>query len=48
MSGLELAAQLKQKEIKLPMIAISARDDDEIRQLARDLGVEVLFAQTRG
>jgi len=40
MSGLELAAQLKQKGIKLPVIAISARDDDEIRQLARDLGVK--------
>ena len=39
MSGLELAAQLKEKGIALPVIAISARDDDEMRQLARDLGV---------
>ncbi|MBT9611916.1 MAG: response regulator [Burkholderiales bacterium] len=38
-SGLELAAQLKAKGITLPIIAISARDDDETRQLARDLGV---------
>jgi FixJ family two-component response regulator len=40
MSGLELAGQLQQRSIKLPVIAISARDDDEIRQLARDLGVK--------
>jgi FixJ family two-component response regulator len=39
MSGLELAAHLKEKGIALPVIAISARDDDEMRQLARDLGV---------
>ena len=39
MSGIELAAQLKEKGIALPVIAISARDDDEMRQLARDLGV---------
>jgi FixJ family two-component response regulator len=38
-SGLELAAQLQAKGITLPIIAISARDDDETRQLARDLGV---------
>jgi FixJ family two-component response regulator len=38
-SGLELAAQLKAKGITLPIIAISACDDDETRQLARDLGV---------
>jgi len=40
MNGLELAAQLKQKGIQLPVIAISARDDDGVRQLARDLGVK--------
>jgi FixJ family two-component response regulator len=38
-SGLELAALLKAKGVTLPIIAISARDDDETRQLARDLGV---------
>lgn len=38
MSGLELSARLKEKGIGLPVIAISARDDDT-RQLARDLGV---------
>ena len=39
MSGLEMGARLKEKGITLPMIAISARDDDDTRQLARDLGV---------
>lgn len=38
-SGLELAALLEAKGITLPIIAISARDDDETRQLARNLGV---------
>lgn len=38
MSGLELSARLKEKGIGLPVIAISARDDDT-RQFARDLGV---------
>ena len=39
MSGLELGTQLREKGITLPMIAISARDDDDTRHLARDLGV---------
>jgi FixJ family two-component response regulator len=39
MSGLELRAQLNEKGINLPVIAVSARDDDETRRLARDLGV---------
>jgi len=39
MSGLELGAQLREKGITLPMIAISAHDDDDTRHLARDLGV---------
>jgi FixJ family two-component response regulator len=39
MSGLELGARLREKGITLPMIAISARDDDDTRHLARDLGV---------
>jgi len=38
-NGLELSARLKEKGIALPVIAISARDDDDTRQLARDLGV---------
>jgi CheY-like chemotaxis protein len=39
MSGLEFGAKLKEKGIALPVIAVSARDDDETRHLARDLGV---------
>ncbi len=39
MNGLELSARLKDKGITLPVIAISARDDDDTRKLARDLGV---------
>jgi FixJ family two-component response regulator len=39
MNGLELSARLREKGITLPVIAISARDDDDTRQLARDLGV---------
>ena len=39
MNGMELVARLKEKGIAIPVIAISARDDDETRQLAQDLGV---------
>jgi len=39
MNGLELSARLKEKGITLPVIALSARDDDDTRKLARDLGV---------
>jgi FixJ family two-component response regulator len=39
MNGLELATQLKEKGITLPVIAISARDDDDARQTAHEMGV---------
>lgn len=39
MSGLEFGAKLREKGIALPVIAVSARDDDDTRHLARDLGV---------
>jgi FixJ family two-component response regulator len=39
MNGMELIARLKEKGIMIPVIALSARDDDEIRQMAKDLGV---------
>jgi FixJ family two-component response regulator len=39
MNGMELIARLKEKGIAFPVIALSARDDDEIRQMAKDLGV---------
>lgn len=39
MNGLELAAKIRSLGIKSPIIAISARDDDETRQISQDLGV---------
>lgn len=39
MNGIELIARLKEKGIAFPVIALSARDDDDIRKMARDLGV---------
>ena len=37
-SGLQLQARLKEEGVDLPVIAVSARDDDDTRRLARDLG----------
>lgn len=39
MNGLELRARLKEAGNVLPVIAISARDDDDTTRMARDLGV---------
>jgi len=39
MNGLELSARLKQQGVRVPVIALSARDDDDARQLAHALGV---------
>ena len=39
MNGMELISRLKEIGIAFPVIAVSARDDDEIRQIAKDLGV---------
>lgn len=38
MSGLQIQARLKEEEIDLPVIAISARDDEETLTTARTLG----------
>src|SRR6185436_13003457 len=38
MSGLQIQSRLKEKGIDLPVIAVSARDDDETRSTARKLG----------
>jgi FixJ family two-component response regulator len=38
MSGLELQAQLKQKGVDLPVIAVSAQDEEDARWTARTLG----------
>ena len=39
MSGLDLSARLQEKGVEMPVIALSARDDDKTRQFARDVGV---------
>jgi FixJ family two-component response regulator len=39
MNGMELVVQLKKRGIEYPVIALSARDDNEARQLAQGLGV---------
>jgi FixJ family two-component response regulator len=39
-TGLQVQACLKQKGIDLPVIAVSARDDEETRRIARAQGAE--------
>jgi FixJ family two-component response regulator len=43
MSGLQVQAQLKARGFTVPVIAVSARDDDETRQLARELDACCFF-----
>ena len=38
MSGLQLQSRLKEQGIDLPVIAVSARDDEDTRTTARSLG----------
>lgn len=37
-TGLQVQARLKEEGIDLPVIAVSARDDEDTRRLARELG----------
>lgn len=39
-TGLDVQARLNEKGVRLPVIAVSARDDEETRRLARELGVQ--------
>jgi len=39
MNGMQLVARLREKGITFPVIALSAKDDEETRQMAHDLGV---------
>jgi len=39
MNGMQLVAQLREKGITFPVIALSAKDDEETRKMAHDLGV---------
>lgn len=45
MSGLQLQAELKEKGIGLPVIAVSARDDQETRAAARKLGARYFLCK---
>lgn len=40
LTGLQVQARLNEKGINLPVIAVSARDDDETRTMARALGAK--------
>ncbi|HET9300676.1 MAG TPA: response regulator, partial [Candidatus Polarisedimenticolaceae bacterium] len=42
-NGLEVQRTLNDRQIRLPVIAISARDDDAIRLEARKLGAKFFF-----
>lgn len=43
MSGLQVQAELKARGIGLPVIAVSARDDDDTRRRARELDARCFF-----
>jgi FixJ family two-component response regulator len=43
MSGLQVQAQLKARGITIPVIAVSARDDEETRRRARELDARCFF-----
>ncbi|HRZ37209.1 MAG TPA: response regulator [Candidatus Paceibacterota bacterium] len=42
-SGLQLQAELNRRQVNLPVIAVSARDDVFTRELARQLGARSFF-----
>ena len=43
MSGNDLLARLRSRGMTIPVIALSAQDDSETRERARDLGAVVFF-----
>lgn len=43
LNGLELQRELKRRKFRLPVIAVSARDDAETCMLARELGARFFF-----
>ena len=43
MTGLQVQAELKARGNAIPVIAVSARDDDETRQRARELDAKCFF-----
>ena len=42
-TGVEVQRRLKDRGIQLPVIMVSARDDEETRRAARDLGAQFFF-----
>jgi len=43
LTGLQLQVKLKELQIDLPVIAVSARDDADTRNMARELGARFFF-----
>jgi FixJ family two-component response regulator len=43
MSGLQVQIALKERGVKLPVIAVSARESHEVRETARELGAQFFF-----
>jgi FixJ family two-component response regulator len=43
LSGLQLQAELNKRGVNLPVIAVSARDDSETANMARQLGARCFF-----
>lgn len=44
-TGLEVQARLKDRHIALPVITVSARDDEATRACARDLGARMFLSK---
>jgi FixJ family two-component response regulator len=43
LTGIQVQERLNERHIALPVITISARDDDETRKLARELGARLFL-----
>ena len=43
LTGLQMQVELKKRQIDLPVIAVSARDDADTRDMAQRLGAEFFF-----
>ncbi|MGY1458377.1 MULTISPECIES: response regulator transcription factor [unclassified Luteimonas] len=43
MTGMQVQAELKARQLKLPVITVSARDDEDTRSMARNLGARMFL-----
>jgi len=43
LTGVQVQQRLKDRGIQVPVIAVSARDDEETRRVARELGAQFFF-----